>query len=252
MQQPALYKSSSNPTFVCRLHKALYGLKQSPRMWYHKFHSFMSSHGYTRLQSEPNIYIRYNQSVFLIIAIYVDDIPILSNNLSALTAAKAELSSAFSMTNLGPLEFCLGVQVLRDRHQGTIRLTQQKFVEEILIKYGMASCRPISTPLPVSNRLSLDQSPTTGAEIASMRDIPYSQVLGSVRYLVTCMRFDICYAAGFLSRFMQNPGPAHWQAVKRLLRYLQYSKDFSLLFSRPQSLNPPTPILGWSDSGGGY
>jgi len=51
----------------------------------------------------------------LILAIYVDDIPILSNNLSALNAAKTEVSSAFSMSDLGPLEFCLGVQVQRDQ-----------------------------------------------------------------------------------------------------------------------------------------
>ena len=52
-----------------------------------------------------------------------------------------------------------------------------------------------------------------------MAFLPYRQTLGSVRYLVSCTRPDSLYSVGFLSRFMQNPGIAHWQALKRVIRY---------------------------------
>ena len=50
-----------------------------------------------------------------------------------------------------------------------------------------------------------------------MKSLPYRQILGSIRYLVSCTRLDLSYCVGFLSRFMQNPELAHWQALKRVL-----------------------------------
>lgn len=58
-----------------------------------------------------------------------------------------------------------------------------------------------------------------------MASIPYRQVLGSLRYLVTCTRPDLCFITGLLSRFMQNPGAQHWQALKHVLRYLKHTSD---------------------------
>jgi hypothetical protein len=112
MSQPPGFESHSQPNYVCRLHRSLYGLKQSPRLWFQKFNNFMLSHGYSRLLSEPNIYIRHNHTSnrLLVVALYVDDIPIVGTP-SEITQAKLELSKAFSITDLGPLSYFLGMQV---------------------------------------------------------------------------------------------------------------------------------------------
>ncbi|MCO5599980.1 hypothetical protein L7F22_054087 [Adiantum nelumboides] len=81
MSQPDRgYTSLQHPDYVCRLLKALYGLKQSPRQWYLCFHQCMISLGYTRFQSNANVYSRHSTNVLLFLAIYVDDILILSNS----------------------------------------------------------------------------------------------------------------------------------------------------------------------------
>ena len=76
-----------------------------------------------------------------------------------------------------------------------------------------------------------------------------------MRYLVSCTRLDLPQCEGFLSRFMQNPKHAHWQALKRALRYLQYTKDMGLTYrsfqsqkSSQPSVSIDTSFIGWTDS----
>jgi hypothetical protein len=49
-------------------------------------------------------------------------------------------------------------------------------------------------------------------------------------YAMTSTRPDICYAVGLVSRYQSNPGKEHWQAVKRIFRYLQGTKNIKLCF----------------------
>eukprot|EP00250_Pteridium_aquilinum_P019822 c24589_g1_i1 orf=892-4791(+) len=154
MEQPPHYISKENPTFVCKLHRSLYGLKQSPRLWFQRFNNFMLSHGYTRLQSDANIYIRHTSSSLLVVALYVDDIPIIGSSESVIAEAKAELAAAFSITDLGPLTYFLGLQVIRDRVAGTLILHQTKYVAELLKEFGFLNIKPASTPLPITHKLS--------------------------------------------------------------------------------------------------
>ena len=63
-----------------------------------------------------------------------------------------------------------------------------------------------------------------------MRAVSYSGAVGSLLYLARGTRPDIAYSVSFLSRFVANPGKAHWQAVKHLFRYLQGTKDLKLVY----------------------
>ena len=88
-----------------------------------------------------------------------------------------------------------------------------------------------------------------------MASLPYRQILRSVRYLVSCTRPDLSFCAGFLSRFMKNPRIAHWQTLKRVLYYLQHTKDMVLTYCRFQFQNSSqlngwlhAPLQGWTDS----
>mgnify|MGYP000046438200 CR=1 FL=1 len=244
MEQPPTYISKDKPHFVCKLVKSLYGLKQSPRQWYERFTSCMSNLGYIRFQSDPNVYSRNSPTTILILAIYVDDILILSNSNDVLSKAKSELHASFSMQDMGALHYCLGIQVFQDPSHGLIHISQQSYVESLLKKYNMSTCKGVSTPLPISIKAKTPTSSSTMTPTSDMEAFPYANIHGGIRYLVTCTRPDICFATNFLSRYMQAPSPIHTQHVKRLLRYLQETKDFGITYSASQPLPKPyVPFL---------
>ncbi|MCO5581729.1 hypothetical protein L7F22_035618 [Adiantum nelumboides] len=117
MSQPdGGYTSLQHLDYVCRLLKALYGLKQSPRQWYLCFHQCMISLSYTRFQSDANVYSRHSTNVLLFLAIYVDDILILSNSQYAIDKAKGELQASFSMIDMSTLHYCLGIQIFKEEN----------------------------------------------------------------------------------------------------------------------------------------
>ena len=79
-------------------------------------------------------------------------------------------------------------------------------------------------------QFSLDQCPSTTNQLAWMKDVPYSEAVGSVLWAVVVSRPDAAYAVGILAQFIQNPGLAHWEALKRLITYLGWTKDLWLTF----------------------
>ena len=77
-----------------------------------------------------------------------------------------------------------------------------------------------------------------------MDNIPYASLVGSLMYAQTCTRPDISFAVGMLGRYQSNPGLFHWRAAKKVLRYLQGTKDNMLTYRRTSNLE----IVGYSDS----
>lgn len=90
----------------------------------------------------------------------------------------------------------------------------------------------VSTTLASHFCLSHEQSPQTEKEKKLMARIPYASELGSLMYVMVWMKRDIGNAVGFVSRFMSNPGEAHWEAIKWILSYLQSSSKKCLYFSK--------------------
>ncbi|TYJ97922.1 F-box/FBD/LRR-repeat protein [Cucumis melo var. makuwa] len=69
-----------------------------------------------------------------------------------------------------------------------------------------------------------------------METIPYASIVGSLLYAQTCTRPDISFAMGMLGRYQSNPGMEHWKAAKKVLRYLQGTKDYMLTYKRSDHL----------------
>ena len=100
-------------------------------------------------------------------------------------------------------------------------LSQRSYINPILQRYGFDDAKPVSTPMDVNIRLTSAQSPSTTEEFVKMRNIPYHEAVGSLMYasLGTCP--DITFAVQTISRFSSKPGITHWEAVKRIFRYLK-------------------------------
>jgi hypothetical protein len=63
-----------------------------------------------------------------------------------------------------------------------------------------------------------------------MSRVPYSSVVGSLMYAMVCRRPDIAHVVGVVSRYMNNLGKEHWEAIKWILRYLRGTTTHALCF----------------------
>ncbi|KAE8718794.1 cytochrome P450 71A9-like [Hibiscus syriacus] len=140
-------------------------------------------------------------------------------------------SSGFTRCqDLGAAKQILGMRIKRDTKSGTLMLSQAEYINKVLSRFNMQDAKPVSTPLDVHFRLSKEQSPKTEEEHAHMVKVPYASVIGSLMYAIVCTRPDIAQAVGAVSRFMNNPGKVHWEAIKWILRYLRGTTNKALCF----------------------
>ena len=137
---------------VLKLKKALYGLKQAPRAWNTRIDTYFKENGFEQCPYEHALYVKKNGSNVLLVALYVDDLIFLGSNDQMIEEFKSTMTREFEMIDLGLMRFFLGLEV-RQEETG-IFISQEKYAKEILKKYKMESCNPISTPMEPGAKLS--------------------------------------------------------------------------------------------------
>ena len=109
------------------------------------------------------------------------------------------------MKDLGATKQILGKRIIRDKTNGTLKLSQSEYVKKILNRFNMNEAKPVSTPLGSHFKLSKDQSPKIEEERDHMSKVPYASAIGSLMYVMVCTRPNITHAVGVVSRFMSRP-----------------------------------------------
>jgi hypothetical protein len=94
--------------------------------------------------------------------------------------------------------------------------------------------------------LSTTQALQLPEQIVFMRIVPYVSAVGTLMYLAITTCMDIVFAVGVLCRFMANPGPEHWKAVKHLFCYLRGTCNFCLMYN--PNTSAPYPFHAYSDA----
>lgn len=230
MEQPVGFVVEGQERKVCKLKRSIYGLKQSSRQWYFRFHRAITSYDFTMIDEDHCVHTKSTGQSFVILSLYVDDILLAGNNMEFLMTIKKWLSSHFEMKDMGEADYVLGVKIYRDRSRKLLALSQESYIRTILERFKMLDSNPIETPIAKGESLNLDMCPKTPNEKREMEKVSYSSAVGSLMYAMMCTRSDICYAVGLVSRFQSNPGKKHWMAVKRILRYLKGTMDYSLCY----------------------
>ncbi|GBE86172.1 hypothetical protein SCP_0900490 [Sparassis crispa] len=225
MKQPPGQAERGKEHWVCVRH-AIYGLKQSGRQWFKKMCAALDEMGLSRSLVDHCVFYldEDDDSVTLIIALSVDDTTIAGTN-NAVLWFKTEISKRFEMTDLGEMHWILGIEVRRDRAARTLSLSQRAYIDGLMARFNLEDAKPLSAPLEPGAILSIRQCPSTPREFEDMRNVPYREAIGSLMYAALGTRPDIAFAVTALSQFMQNPGRAHWEAAKRVLRYLKSTRE---------------------------
>ena len=228
MEQPEGFNNGSDD--VCKLKKTIYGLKQSGREWNKKLESTLKSFGLRKSRVDPCVF--FTDDIELILAIYVDDILIFWKNATKRDEIKQSLSSTFKMKDMGTACNCVGLHITYDQNNGDIALDQSTYINEILCRFGMNDCKPVSTPSDTNQKLSADMCDSNEMKHESLTNVPYQEAVGSLLYLAQGTRPDIAFAVNDVSRFNNKFGVAHWTAVKRIFRYLRGTVDLKLVYSK--------------------
>jgi hypothetical protein len=247
VRHPPGFDKGKSARDVLRVLKSVYGLKQSPRLWHQTLVAYLRSQGYTQLVKDRCVFIKTIDRRPVYIGVYVDDIIIMAPTKDMMTSIKADLSSRFKMTDLGPLKFILGLHIARDRSARTLTMHQSQYASSIIKKYGMQDSNPMPTPMELNTKLSESMSPQTDEERKAMLAFPYRSVVGSLMYLMISTRPDLAFVVQQLSQFLANAGLKHWQAAKRALRYVKGTLDYGLVLGGTYDANAPLHAYADSD-----
>ncbi|GKD45470.1 putative ribonuclease H-like domain-containing protein [Tanacetum coccineum] len=197
---------------VYKVEKALYGLHQAPRAWYETLSTYLLDNEFYRGQIDKTLFIKRVKGDILLVQVYVDDIIFGSTKKSLCIDFEQIMHKRFQMSLMGELTFFLGLQV-KQKEDG-IFISQDKYVGEILKKFGFSSIRTASTPMETNKALTKDKD---GEDV----DIHlYRSMIGSLMYL-TSSRPDIMFSICACSRFQVQPKVSYLNAVKRIFRYLK-------------------------------
>jgi len=216
-----------------RLKKALYGLKQSPREWYNNMNAFLLTIHFKRLYGKSCLYYREDEDdgTICIISLYVDDILIAGSSQAIIDRIKNQLNDKYDMKDLGVVRHILGCEVKHEVDTGTSYLTQYQYAKKAVEKFFGPDLKPCDIPCDPLIALSKTMSPTTEEEKAKVSKLPYREAVGTLLWLSLGTRPDISYAVSQVAKFNDCYGEKHWEAVKKIFRYLKGTLKLGLKFS---------------------
>jgi hypothetical protein len=152
MSQPPGFSHPQFPQYICKLHKALYGLKQAPRAWFSRLSNKLLELGFHGAKSYTSLFTFQFAAFTMFIQIYVDDIIITCSKASAIDELLSLLASDFSIKDLGPLHFFLGIEVIST--PGGSFLSQFVDILGILRRNNMTTAKLVSSPMSTTTSLS--------------------------------------------------------------------------------------------------
>lgn len=237
--------------YCWRLKRSVYGLKQAGRTWNKTLDKALVGLGFTRMGSETCLYVFRDGDKVCFLVVYVDDLLLAASDRPFMDAIKKKLAATYKMRDMGAASYILGIAITRDRARRTIELSQERYIEKVLANCGMDRSRPVDTPMHHSVRIGVDdpRDNTVYREYCFGENITvsYASVVGYLMYAMLGTRPDIAYAVGVLGRYAANPKLIHWDAAKRVLRYLRGTSSVVLTYDG-SDVNQDMDFQGFTDA----
>lgn len=231
MRQPEGFSDGTNK--ICRLQRSLYGLKQSPRCWNKQFVQCLEKFKMRCTSVEPCVFTTEDRDENqLVLAIYVDDGLIASRNKDRIEELLSYLEQQIEI-KINPLSLFLGIQLER-LPNGSIIAHQAYYTKRVIEKFKSSGASPVSIPADNHQNLSMYSTPEGNGE---RLNAPYREAVGSLLYLSMVTRPDIAFAVNAVSQHSVNPQKVHWNAVKRILKYLKGTTSYGILFDAESKFN---------------
>ncbi len=229
MEQPEGFIIPKQEDLVCRLNKSIYGLKEASRTWNKAVNSCMLAFGLNQSTSDPCVFYLPSSEPYIVATFWVDDGLLASNELKSLANLTRHIRNYFQITTK-PLERFVGLHINRDRKNRELVVYNPRYTAELLERFEMTSCNHKSVPADPHTCLTKDMSPSSQQQKEKKAAVPYREAVGSLQYAAITFRPDIAYELNQTTRFIENPGPAHWNAIKQILAYLKGTANLGIVF----------------------
>ena len=132
-------------------------------------------------------------------------------------------NSDFEMKYLGKARRILGTEIIRNKKEKTLCLSQSSYIKKIISKLKMEGSKGIRTPMAQQFKLSSDQAPKIERERLYIEKVPYIIGVGSIMYGMMCSKPNLAYVVNVISRFIANLGKTNnWEVLEWTLRYLKW------------------------------
>ena len=227
--------------------KALYGLKSSGLRWHERLADVLRSMGFFPSRAEPDIWMRGKGDHYEYIAVYVDDLLILSKEPQAIVDTLLQ-DYDFKLKGTGPIEFHLGCDFLRDE-DGVLRYAPLKYIAKSLEEYKRlfgSYPKQYASPLEKGDHPELDSSPELDLEQTKI----YQSLIGVLQWAIQIGRMDLCTSVMTMSRFRVAPRQGHLDRVKRIFGYLSKMRHGSVRIrtEEPDFSSIPEKFCDWEQT----
>lgn len=237
MRQPLGYTDSWFPNRVCKLDKSLYRLKQAPRARYSWLSTKLQCLGFSASKADTSLFFFHKDDVVMYLLVYVDDIIVVSSSSQAVDALLVALRDDFALKVLGHLHYFLGIEI--SATSGGLLLSQAKYASDLILQAGLKNCKPVPTPLSISEKLVAHDGEALETNMATR----YRSLVGGLQYM-TLTRPDIAFAINKVCQYLHTPTTVHYSIVKGILRYVSGTINFCLRIVQSKS----TLVSAFSDA----
>ena len=166
MELPQGYEESDPKWYVCKLFKSLYGLKQAGQKWYDALCTALTEIGFRQFEPDPAVLYTHKNNDIAVLECHIYDCTITGSSKQLIQNYKDKLKEKYSLTDIGPANWLLGIKITRNLEDRMMTLSQPSYIDSMLTKFNFTDLKPLSTPMDLSIQFSKDQCPQTIEEIA--------------------------------------------------------------------------------------
>ena len=192
-------------------------------MWYEVIKDFLKSLSFEFINSDNSVFVSKDKKIY--IAVYVNDLLIVDEDMNYINEIKSKLSDRFKMHDLGPAQHYLSIEIVRDGD--SILLRQTNYLKKMLERFGMKNCKFVDSSMKpglTAVMMPFNYEHQTHADIIYW----YESVVGSLMYATTMTRPDLINALLIVSRYLINSDSTHVAALQRIFCYVQETLDYEL------------------------
>lgn len=205
----------------------MYGLKQAPKLWFELLAQTLRKLEFRKSTTSESLFVRSgkNQAYVVAYAYYL----LVDGTESIVEKMKRMLSKGFVTYDLGACVHYLGIKI--DRSNENVFLSQSTYASQIMEIAGITSAKAVKSPLPISHALYEAKREFSDQEREEMKNVPYRTILGSLLYLATRTRPNLCTAVLILAKYQEDPGTSNWCVMKHFERYVKGTLNYGIKLS---------------------